>query len=51
MLKHLGEGEAGDRVERAIAAVTAEGEFLTGELGGSAATDEVGTAIARAAKA
>lgn len=50
MLYFLQEFEAAQRVERAIEAVTAEGEFLTGELGGSASTSEVGEAIAKAAR-
>ena len=48
LLRHLGEEGAAVRIERAIEAVTAEGEFLTRELGGSASTAEVGEAIARA---
>jgi len=49
LLRHLGEEEAAGRVEKAIEAVTSEGEFLTAELGGSASTAEVGQAIAQAA--
>lgn len=47
MLRHLGDEAAAARIERAIDAVAAEGEFLTGELGGKASTSEVGEAIAR----
>jgi tartrate dehydrogenase/decarboxylase / D-malate dehydrogenase len=48
MLRHLGyEGEAA-RVERAIDAVCLEGRTLTGDLGGSASTAEVGDALVRA---
>lgn len=50
MLSFLNEYEAARRVEQAIEAVTREGEFLTGEIGGSASTSEVGNAIARAAR-
>ncbi len=48
LLRHLGEEPAATRIEKAIETVTAEGEFLTGELGGSASTVEVGQAIATA---
>jgi len=45
MLRHLGDEEAAARIEAAISRVTAAG-ILTGELGGSASTSEVGDAIA-----
>jgi tartrate dehydrogenase/decarboxylase/D-malate dehydrogenase len=45
MLEFLGEKEAADRVMKAIAAVTAKGRTLTGDLGGQARTTEVGDAI------
>ena len=47
LLPHLGEEANAARIEAAIDRVTAEGEFLTGELGGRAGTAEVGDAIAR----
>lgn len=47
MLRHLGEEAAAIRIEAAIERVTAQGEFLTVELGGIATTLEVGDAIAR----
>ena len=47
LLRHLGEEANAARIEAAIDRVTAEGEFLTGELGGRAGTAEVGDAIAR----
>ena len=50
MLRHLGEEAAAAEIEAAIERVTAEGEFLTAELGGSASTSEVGDAIARELK-
>ena len=50
MLRHLGEEAAAADIEAAIERVTAEGEFLTAELGGSASTSEVGDAIAREIK-
>jgi tartrate dehydrogenase/decarboxylase/D-malate dehydrogenase len=51
MLRHLGEGELAGRLEAAIAGVTAKGDCLTVDLGGTASTGEVGDAIARAVKA
>jgi isocitrate dehydrogenase (NAD+) len=45
MLKHLGETEAAVRIEKAASAVLNKGEFLTGDLGGSATTDEITAAI------
>ena len=45
MLDHLGEGAAGAAVERAIAAVLAEGGTRTPDLGGNAGTQELGAAI------
>ena len=40
MLRHLGQGAAAGRVERAIHDVYAEGKHLTRDVGGSASTDE-----------
>jgi tartrate dehydrogenase/decarboxylase/D-malate dehydrogenase len=48
MLRHLGREAEAVRVERAIDAVCEEGRFLTGDLGGSASTQEVGAALVRA---
>ncbi|MHB1294744.1 MAG: tartrate dehydrogenase [Anaerolineae bacterium] len=45
MLDHLGHGDAGALLMRAIEAVTAEGRALTPDLGGHATTREVGAAI------
>ena len=45
MLKHLDETEAADRIEKAASAVLNKGEVLTGDLGGSASTDEITAAI------
>jgi len=45
MLKHLGENEAAERIEKAASAVLNKGEVLTGDLGGSATTDEITAAI------
>ncbi|MFS8639622.1 MAG: isocitrate dehydrogenase (NAD(+)) [Symbiobacteriaceae bacterium] len=46
MLRHLGEKEAADRVERAVAEVIAEGKTVTYDLGGQAGTQEMARAIA-----
>jgi tartrate dehydrogenase/decarboxylase / D-malate dehydrogenase len=48
MLGHLGYGEEASRVERAIDTVCEGGRVLTGDLGGTASTAEVGDALARA---
>jgi isocitrate dehydrogenase (NAD+) len=45
MLRHLGQTDAADRVERAIHQVYAEGRHLTRDVGGSASTDEFTTAV------
>ncbi|MGI8657652.1 MAG: isocitrate/isopropylmalate dehydrogenase family protein [Candidatus Limnocylindria bacterium] len=46
MLRHLGETEAADVVERATREVIAAGETVTYDLGGSAGTSEFGRAVA-----
>ncbi|MEO6579131.1 MAG: isocitrate/isopropylmalate dehydrogenase family protein [Candidatus Limnocylindria bacterium] len=46
MLRHLGETEAADVVERATREVIAAGETVTYDLGGSAGTNEFGRAVA-----
>jgi tartrate dehydrogenase/decarboxylase/D-malate dehydrogenase len=48
LLRHLGLESEAARVERAIDAVCEEGRFLTGDLGGTASTSEVGDALVRA---
>jgi len=48
MLRHLGYEEEAARVEGVIDAVCEDGRVLTGDLGGSASTSEVGDALARA---
>lgn len=45
LLRHVGDGDAADRVERAIEAVCEDGRVLTGDLGGTASTREVGDAV------
>jgi isocitrate dehydrogenase (NAD+) len=51
MLRHLGEIEAGDIVERAVREVIAAGETVTYDLGGSAGTREFGEAVAARVRA
>ena len=51
MLRHLGEIEAGDVVERAVREVIAAGETVTYDLGGSAGTREFGEAVAARVRA
>ncbi len=48
MLRHLGDIEAADRVERALTAVLKEGKRVTRDLGGSAGTSEMAEAIVQA---
>ena len=45
MLQHLGEGEAGHRIERAVEIVLADGKIRTGDLGGTSTTTEMTEAI------
>ena len=45
MLRHLGQNEAADRLERALHSVYAEGHYLTRDVGGSASTDEFTRAV------
>ena len=51
MLRHLGETDAGDVVERAVREVIAAGETVTYDLGGSAGTREFGEAVAARVRA
>src|SRR5947207_14871981 len=46
MLRHLGETDAADGVERAVREVIAEGEMVTADLGGRAGTQEFAEAVA-----
>jgi tartrate dehydrogenase/decarboxylase / D-malate dehydrogenase len=46
MLRHLGLAEAADAIENAIADVLAEGNVQTPDVGGTASTRELGSAIA-----
>ena len=45
MLRHIGQGEVGDRIERALDAVLAEKRVVTPDLGGSAGTRAITAAI------
>jgi isocitrate dehydrogenase (NAD+) len=45
MLAHIGEMEASYRLQRAIEAVYAEGRHLTGDVGGTATTDQFTDAV------
>jgi len=44
-LRHIGEKEAAQRLERAVATVIKEGKQVTYDLGGTAGTRETGQAI------
>jgi tartrate dehydrogenase/decarboxylase/D-malate dehydrogenase len=46
MLRHFGEEQAADAVEKAIEAVLADPKFRTADIGGNAKTEDVGKAIA-----
>ena len=48
MLRHIGEVAAGERVERAVRDVIAEGRTLPRDLGGTAGTQAFGRAVAEA---
>jgi isocitrate dehydrogenase (NAD+) len=50
MLAHVGEREAGAAVRAAVRTVLAQGEVRTRDLGGSASTDDIAAAIARAVR-
>ena len=48
MLQHLGYGEVHDTIMTAVEQVLAQGQGLTRDMGGTASTQELGEAIARA---
>ncbi|MGM0652820.1 MAG: isocitrate/isopropylmalate dehydrogenase family protein [Bacillota bacterium] len=50
MLRHMGEKEAADRIEKALADQIKEGKDLTADLGGTAGTSEMAAALARRIK-
>jgi len=45
LLRYAGEGQAADRIDRALAAVLADGKHVTRDLGGSAGTRAMTAAI------
>lgn len=45
MLRHIGQGEAADRIERAIHSIYREGTRLTRDVGGEASTEEFTNAV------
>ncbi len=45
MLRHLGEQDAANRIEKAMLEVYAEGKYITRDLGGTAKTDDFARAI------
>ena len=45
MLDHLGESDAADAIRKAVSAVYSEGKTLTGDVGGSAETDQFADAV------
>ena len=45
MLDYIGEADAARRIQTALEAVLVEGKVRTGDLGGSASTDEFTNAI------
>ncbi len=47
MLRHLGETQAAEKVERAVQTVIGKGEVVTPDLGGSATTDKYTDALIR----
>lgn len=48
MLRHLGETAKADRITDAVLRICAEGKHLTGDLGGSATTEEYAKAVVEA---
>jgi isocitrate dehydrogenase (NAD+) len=51
MLRHLGEVDAGARIEEAVRTVIGEGEIRTADLGGTAGTQAYGHAVAERVRA
>ena len=45
MLRYLGEGTAADRVEKALRATYSQGKVRTGDLGGTATTEQFADAV------
>ena len=51
MLEHLGQEEAATHIQNAVAATLSAGETRTKDMGGTASTDEMGTAVVAAMRA
>ncbi len=45
MLQHFGEEDAAEEIEKAVLFILEQGEIVTGDLGGSSSTSQVGDAI------
>ena len=50
LLTHLGEGSAAHKLQSSVEAVYREGKFLTGDVGGTASTEEFTEAVVKAVK-
>ena len=50
LLSYIGEEQAAKTIENAVASVLKKGEFLTGDLGGTASTNDITDAIIREMK-
>ena len=50
LLTHLGENEAAHKLQTSLEAVYKKGEFLTGDVGGTASTEEFTEAVVKAIK-
>ena len=50
LLIHLGETEAANKLQNAIESVYREGKYLTGDVGGSASTQEFTDEVVRVIK-
>ncbi|HLK14419.1 MAG TPA: isocitrate/isopropylmalate family dehydrogenase [Fimbriimonadaceae bacterium] len=49
MLRHLGEGEIADKIQKSVLQICEEGKCLTGDLGGKASTEEYAAEVIRLA--
>lgn len=50
MLRHLGKHDQADRITAAVLRICAEGRYLTGDLGGTASTEEFAQEVIRQAR-
>ena len=48
LLEHVGEQEAADHIQRAVAETLGAGETRTKDMGGTNSTDEMGKAVEQA---